>query len=91
MDREREERRQHPPKQHTNESITGLSRRPGDWSWKGVWEERVKSGIDASLVEPILYGYSGNGDDLIHFQSLATSTLNTVKEGIHGYAKAGDS
>ncbi|MCJ1408851.1 hypothetical protein MMC19_002928 [Ptychographa xylographoides] len=26
------------------------------WNWDGVWEKRVKSGIEASISEPVLYG-----------------------------------
>lgn len=38
-----------------------------EWSWDGVWEERVRKGIDASIAEPTLYGGSGGGDDLVSF------------------------
>jgi hypothetical protein len=34
----------------------GRNRRPGQWNWEGVWEERVKKAVKASLSEPILYG-----------------------------------
>lgn len=34
----------------------GGTRRPGEWNWEGVWEDRVKKGIAISLSEPILYG-----------------------------------
>jgi hypothetical protein len=36
-------------------SQTG-TRRPGEWNWEGVWEDRVKKGIAMSLSEPVLYG-----------------------------------
>lgn len=38
-----------------------------EWSWDGVWEERVRKGIDASIAESTLYGGSGGGDDLVSF------------------------
>ncbi|KAI9780977.1 MAG: hypothetical protein M1839_006416 [Geoglossum umbratile] len=41
------------------------SRRPGEWNWEGVWEERVRKGIEGSLAEPVLYGNAGVGDDLV--------------------------
>lgn len=34
-----------------------------EWSWDGVWEERVRKGIDASIADSTLYG--GGGDDLV--------------------------
>ncbi|KAI9764921.1 MAG: hypothetical protein M1840_007946 [Geoglossum simile] len=40
-------------------------RRPGEWNWEGVWEERVRKGIEGSLAEPVLYGNAGMGDDLV--------------------------
>lgn len=41
------------------------ARKPGEWNWEGVWEERVKKGIAASLSEPVLYGGVGGGDDTV--------------------------
>lgn len=41
-------------------------RRPGEWNWDGVWEDRVKKGISSSLSEPVLYGgTSALPDDLV--------------------------
>jgi hypothetical protein len=34
----------------------GRNRRPGQWNWEGVWEERVKKAVKASLSEPVLFG-----------------------------------
>ena len=37
-----------------------------EWSWDGVWEERVRKGIDASIAESTLYGNAASGgDDLV--------------------------
>ena len=38
-----------------------------DWNWDGVWEERVRRGIDASISESVLFGGAGGagGDDLV--------------------------
>ena len=41
------------------------SRRPGEWNWEGVWEVRVKKGVDASLAEAVLFGKDSGGDDLV--------------------------
>ncbi|KAF2718276.1 hypothetical protein K431DRAFT_322534 [Polychaeton citri CBS 116435] len=39
----------------------GGARRPGDWNWQGVWEDRVRKIIQASITEQSLYG-GGDGD-----------------------------
>lgn len=44
-------------------------RRPGEWNWDGVWEDRVKKGVAASLSEASLYGGSGLPDDLVRTAS----------------------
>jgi hypothetical protein len=41
------------------------ARRPGEWNWEGVWEERVTKGIKTSLSEPVLFGAAGAGDDIV--------------------------
>ncbi|KAF1349815.1 hypothetical protein BDV97DRAFT_282164, partial [Delphinella strobiligena] len=33
----------------------GGARRPGQWNWEGVWEERVKKGVHASISQSALY------------------------------------
>lgn len=45
-------------------SARGRNRRPGEWNWEGVWEERVKRAIHASLSESVLYG-PGAGEDIV--------------------------
>lgn len=37
-------------------------RHPEDWNWDGVWQERVRHGINTSISDPVLYG-TGVGDD----------------------------
>ncbi|KAF2493145.1 hypothetical protein BU16DRAFT_465541, partial [Lophium mytilinum] len=41
------------------------ARRPGEWNWEGVWEERVRKAVRASLSEPVLYGGLGGGEDMV--------------------------
>ena len=41
-----------------------------DWNWDGVWEERVRKGIDASISEPTLYSGVGKGDDLVGLRDI---------------------
>jgi len=48
-----------------SEGAHSAARRPGEWNWEGVWEDRVKKGIAASLSEPVLYGGSGAPDELV--------------------------
>ena len=48
-----------------------------EWNWDGVWEERVRRGIDASISEAVLYGGAGGGDDTVSFPPLRRcSTLD---------------
>jgi hypothetical protein len=49
------------PAQPPNTAI----RRPGEWNWDGVWEDRVKKGVAASLSEAVLYGSSGAPDEMV--------------------------
>ena len=56
------------------------SKRPGEWNWEGVWEVRVKKGVDASLAEAVLFGNSADG--LIRFLNLEAEQVETVKENI---------
>ncbi len=44
-----------------------------EWSWDGVWEERVQKGIDASIAESTLYGGTSGGDDLVSFLPVVLS------------------
>ncbi|OQV07959.1 hypothetical protein CLAIMM_12311 [Cladophialophora immunda] len=34
---------------------------PGEWKWDGVWESRVRNGIEASISEATLFGSTGGG------------------------------
>lgn len=54
-------------------------RQHGEWNWDGVWEERVRKGIDASISEPVLFGSTAGGDDLIHFTPQDDAILERVK------------
>lgn len=40
----------------------GGARRPGEWNWSGVWEDRVRKVIAASRAEGTLFGGGGAGD-----------------------------
>lgn len=62
-------------------SASMVARRPGEWNWDGVWEVRVKKGIEGSVSEAVLYG-SLPGDDLIRFLHMQTAEVETIKENI---------
>jgi len=58
-------------------------RQPGEWNWDGVWEDRVKKGINSSLSEPVLYGgTTALPDELIRFLPMDESEVDSVKENI---------
>ncbi|KAH7328198.1 ubiquitin-conjugating enzyme/RWD-like protein [Stachybotrys elegans] len=59
-----------------------VARRPVEWNWEGVWEDRVKKGIAASLSEPVLYGTTGVPDELIRFLSMEEMDIEVIKENI---------
>lgn len=44
------------------------NRRPGEWNWEGVWEDRVKKAVKASLSEPALYTEK---EDIVRPHSMA--------------------
>ncbi|KAK5098633.1 hypothetical protein LTR70_002521 [Exophiala xenobiotica] len=46
---------------------------PGDWNWDGVWESRVKNGIEESMSDAVLFGSKSNRP--------ATSTSGPIKFG----------
>ena len=46
-------------------SAPATTKRPEEWNWEGVWEERVKRGITTSLSESVLYGNVGAADDVV--------------------------
>lgn len=50
----------------------GRNRRPGEWNWEGVWEERVKRAVNTSLSEAVLYG-PGVGEDIVRYPSNTSS------------------
>jgi hypothetical protein len=39
--------------------VAGFQTSPGDWNWEGVWEKRVRTGIENSLSDPVLFAPKG--------------------------------
>jgi hypothetical protein len=57
-------------------------KQPGDWNWEGVFEKRVKSGIEASISDAVLFGSSrpgAQGNDAIRFRKLDDEQLDAIK------------
>ncbi|KAH0067122.1 hypothetical protein KCU66_g23577, partial [Aureobasidium melanogenum] len=42
----------------------------------GVWEERVKKGVQASVSQQTLFGTAGSNDDLINFLNIDTDATD---------------
>ncbi|KAJ4420683.1 hypothetical protein N0V85_000505 [Neurospora sp. IMI 360204] len=57
-------------------------KRPDEWNWDGVWEERVKRGIAASLSEPVLFGNAGAADEVINFISMEEADVEGTKQNL---------
>lgn len=57
---------------HKSQSLKSQARHPDDWSWEGVWERRVRKGVDASISDQVLFGASG-GDEMVELQLFPTA------------------
>ncbi|KAI0111914.1 UBC-like protein [Daldinia grandis] len=57
-------------------------RRPGEWNWEGVWEERVNKAVTASLSEPVLFSGVGATDDVIRFLNMEDSDVEVIKDNL---------
>ncbi|PQE22105.1 ubiquitin-conjugating enzyme protein [Rutstroemia sp. NJR-2017a BVV2] len=66
-----------------------VARKPGEWNWDGVWEVRVKKGVEASISEAVLYG-QGAGDDLIQFLNVDADRLEEMRRLIRESSEAVD-
>ncbi|KAL2060922.1 hypothetical protein VTL71DRAFT_8974 [Oculimacula yallundae] len=65
------------------------ARRPGEWNWEGVWEVRVRKGVDNSVAEAVLFGRDA-GDDLIRFLNLDEAEVEGVMERVRAGIEGGD-
>lgn len=63
------------------------ARRSGEWNWDGVWEVRVKKGVEGSISEAVLYG-SQPSDDLIRFLHMQVDEVDTIKDNIRRSVEA---
>jgi Ubiquitin-conjugating enzyme len=58
----------------SNEHSRG--RRPGEWNWDGVWEDRVRRGIHSTISEQALFGTGM--DEIIRFSTLDNEGYKTI-------------
>ncbi|OAA61469.1 ubiquitin-conjugating enzyme [Cordyceps fumosorosea ARSEF 2679] len=73
------------PKKPTGEKKQAgqaVTRKPGEWNWDGVWEDRVKKGVAASLSEPVLYGGTTINDEMIRFLSVEDAEAESIKDNL---------
>ncbi|KAF1977531.1 hypothetical protein BU23DRAFT_550839 [Bimuria novae-zelandiae CBS 107.79] len=63
----------------TKGSTLVRNRRPGEWNWEGVWEERVRKAVKASLSEFVLFGGAA-GEDIIRFRSGDEETMAKMQK-----------
>lgn len=75
-----------PSKQSNIPKSVSYAKQSDEWSWDGVWEERVRKGIDASISDPVLYGNLSGGDDLIRFVDANDDMVQAIKEETLGAA-----
>ena len=54
----------------------GGARRPGEWNWQGVWEDRVRKSVQASNSELALYG--GDGKDVVCFSKMDREMVEQI-------------
>ncbi|GIZ42611.1 hypothetical protein CKM354_000587100 [Cercospora kikuchii] len=54
----------------------GGARRPGEWNWQGVWEDRVRRSVQSTQTEPALYG--GDHKDVISFQKMDAEAVSQI-------------
>lgn len=59
------------------------NRRPGEWNWEGVWEVRVKRGVDASVAEAMLFGKE-EGGEVMRFLNLDKGEVEGVMGRLRG-------
>ncbi len=55
---------------------------PGNWNWEGVWQNRVKNGIENSFSDPVLFGPKGGrgGDKWTEVVSGTAMSISPVAD-----------
>lgn len=60
-------------------------KQPGDWNWDGVWESRVRSQVEMSKSESVLFGGAGKGE-MIRFTKSSEKKLREFRDEMLGTA-----
>ena len=70
--------------------VSTEQKQPGDWNWEGVFEQRVKSGIEASISDAVLFGSArpgAQGSETIRFRKLDEEQLDAIKSDMMAAAR----
>ena len=59
-------------------SLETRAKQQDEWSWDGVWEMRVRKGIDASIAESTLYGGLTGGDNLVSSTAHSSNEIANI-------------
>ncbi|KAM0718527.1 hypothetical protein Q7P37_005597 [Cladosporium fusiforme] len=62
----------------------GGARRPGEWNWSGVWEDRVRKVVAASRADGTLFG--GEGAEVISFTKMDDEALASIMPQVQAQA-----
>lgn len=68
-----------PSSPHYRKNSSGGIKPLSDWNWDGVWAERVRKGVNASVSEQMLYG-NPDSDDLIHFLDVDDEAVEVIRK-----------
>ncbi|KAL8953750.1 MAG: hypothetical protein Q9222_000432 [Ikaeria aurantiellina] len=49
-----------------------------EWSWDGVWEQRVRKGVHVSVSDQVLFG-AGGGNGIIRFHEISDDAVAAIK------------
>ena len=72
---------------HGRQQSVTRPRRPSQWNWEGVWQERVKKVIQNTLSEPSLFGGNASRDEEIHFVKNQEDELDSIRADMHQHLR----
>ncbi|MCJ1435355.1 hypothetical protein MMC27_004727 [Xylographa pallens] len=59
-------------------SVLTSAKPASHWNWDGVWVQRVKTGVETSISEPVLY--ASDGVDPIQFRNVDDNVIKSIRE-----------
>ena len=70
----------------------GRPKKPSEWNWDGVWEQRVKRGIGETVSESALFGPGGGQmkEDEIQFGNLTAEEISQLQDEMAKVVGIGD-